>query len=316
MIMQKPLVSIICLCYNHEEFVVEALQSVIDQTYQNIELIVVDDASQDGSKQRIEAFIRDRPEVSFLALDENIGNCRAFNKAFRASHGEFLIDLAADDLLQPDRVAKQITKFQHLDEALGVVYSDAYYIDRNGRVLDVHSHQFKPRQGMIYEDLVAYYFVAPPTMMIRRKVLDELVGYDENLLYEDFDFWVRSAREYEYAYIDEPLTKIRRLRTSLSANFYRRGLSSSTFAVCRKIQSMNRTESERKALLKRLRYEMRQTALRGLPEPTTDFFGLMRELGGVSTIDHLWLRFSRFRWDISALATFYRRLSSASSMLK
>ena len=72
----NPLVSIICLCYNHEKFVPLALQSVIDQTYPNIELIIVDDCSNDGSSTAIKEWLRQHPEIVFIENTSNKGNTK------------------------------------------------------------------------------------------------------------------------------------------------------------------------------------------------------------------------------------------------
>ncbi len=85
---QQPLVSIICLCHNHAPFVSECLESVVNQTYGNIQLIVVDDASEDESVSKIEQFLKGKAEIPFLQLKENVGNCRAFNLGAGVSRGE------------------------------------------------------------------------------------------------------------------------------------------------------------------------------------------------------------------------------------
>lgn len=84
-----PLVSIICLCHNQKDYVQAAIRSVLSQTYSNLELIVVDDASTDGSVEVIEKVIQGHGDISFLKLDENIGNCRAFNRGFHVSKGKY-----------------------------------------------------------------------------------------------------------------------------------------------------------------------------------------------------------------------------------
>src|SRR5690554_6116465 len=103
----QPLVSVICLCHNHERFLEEAIDSVLDQTYPNIEIIVVDDASTDGSK----ALLKDicvKNNLPFIDIAENIGNCAAFNKGFSVAKGKYVIDFAMDDVMMPERIEKQV----------------------------------------------------------------------------------------------------------------------------------------------------------------------------------------------------------------
>ncbi|MCP4456976.1 MAG: glycosyltransferase [Cytophagales bacterium] len=263
--MNQPLVSIICLCHNQAPYVQEALQSVMDQTYNNVELIVVDDGSRDGSTEVINEFLNSYPDVQFIAIKENIGNCAAFNRGWRASKGEFLIDLAADDVLLPERVEVGIKQFE--ETKAGVHFSDALLMDESGMVLGHHNERFTEPipEGDLYTDLVSRYLICPPTMMFRKEVIEALDGYDETLAFEDYDFWVRSSREFDYAFSDQVLVKKRILKNSHGRSQYKflNSHQQSTLKVCKKILAMNRTEEEGRALKKRCWYEIRQCIKKG-----------------------------------------------------
>ena len=138
---QNVLVSVVCLCYNQKPYVKEAIQSVLDQTYKNIQVIVVDDGSTDGSAAAIKEIVSSHPKVLFIELKENIGNCKAFNIGWRQSKGDFIVDLAADDVLHPERIEKQIDFFNQLDSSYGVVFTDAIYIDQK------KINQVNPKRG-------------------------------------------------------------------------------------------------------------------------------------------------------------------------
>ena len=114
--MNAPLVSVVCVCYNHERFVREAIESVRIQNYSNIQLIVVDDHSTDNSVDIIQKALLDFPSAQFIAQESNQGNCRAFNRGFEKALGEFIIDLSADDVLYPERITKGVLLFQTLGE--------------------------------------------------------------------------------------------------------------------------------------------------------------------------------------------------------
>lgn len=234
-----PLVSVICLCFNHEKYVEEAIQSVFDQNYANIELIVVDDASSDGSSELIEKIL-ENSSVEFIKVDSNLGNTKAFNLGFFKSTGKYIIDLAADDILVKDRIERQVSFFEGCKNNIGVIYSDAIYIDESGKKLITHfgNNKFVPYSGEIYEKLISNYFIPHPSMMIKREVLLELNGYDEKLAYEDFDFWIRSSRKWQYQYQSEILTKIRKTVGSLSSRVYSKNDKQlhSTYLVCKKNQ--------------------------------------------------------------------------------
>lgn len=267
--MSSPLVTIICLCYNHERFVIEALKSAITQTYPRVQLIIVDDASTDHSKRLITSFVKDHPDVIFVSHEENLGNCRAFNSGFVHARGEFIIDLAADDVLLAGRVETGVRAFAGLDETYGVQFGDAFIIDEQGQSLGLHSDRYPSSsipQGDIYMDVIKRFFICGTSIMIRKNVVDQMGGYDEALQYEDFDLWVRSSRQFKYFYIPVPLVKRRVVRGGLHERQFSRGRNShawSTLAVCRKILGLNRTREERGALQTRLNYEIRQSLLRG-----------------------------------------------------
>jgi glycosyltransferase involved in cell wall biosynthesis len=312
-----PLVTVICVCYNQGRFVREALLSVTGQTYPHIELIVVDDGSTDDSVSRIEAFLSAFPGVTFIPLPANRGVCGAFNEGFRRSKGAFIIDLAADDVLLPGRVARQVAAFGPLDPSWGVVFSDAGLIDEASRPLG-HFYPRKPDgslrkpvpSGDVYRHVLNGYFICTPTMMSRRAVYEALGGYDESLSYEDFDFWVRSARTYKYCYLDEVLTLKRRVAGSNSTQFYRRRHNphlAATLAVCRKAYRLNRTAEEHAALARSVRYHLRQALF-------TENFGLARAYGdllgqvtGLGPADRLLLALARFRVPLYALYQLYLR---------
>jgi hypothetical protein len=114
----------------------------------------------------------------------------------------------------------------------------------------------------VYADLLSRYFICAPTMMIRKSVLDELGGYNEELSYEDFDFWIRSSRKYLYAFSDDILVKKRNLPNSLSKQQYRRNSKhfESTYTVCKMAVSLNRNAVEHKALRRRILYEAKMCA--------------------------------------------------------
>ncbi|MCK6616615.1 MAG: glycosyltransferase [Cyclobacteriaceae bacterium] len=260
--MSSPLVSIVCLCYNQGRFVEEAVQSALQQTYPNIEVLVVDDASTDDSAQRIRAIAANRPSVKTLFLKTNHGHCRAFNKAYGMVTGDFIVDLAADDVLLPERVAIGVSDLEKAGSGYGVHFSDAGYIDASGKHLFNHSDNYPHETiplGDIYIELIRRYFICPPTMLFRRSVLEALGGYDESLSFEDFDFWIRSSRQFSYAYSPKVLVKKRVVTSAQNRRQFRffSRESATTYKVCEKIMKLNRSRAEQEALSKRVLYEMR-----------------------------------------------------------
>ena len=177
--------------------------------------------------------------------------------------GDFIIDLAADDILLPKRLESGIKIFETLDDSYGVIFSDAEWIDAHGKRMCFHSEKYPHNtipQGNIYQNLIEHYFICSPTMMFRRAVIENLGGYDESLTYEDFDFWIRSSRRFKYHYEPSVLVKKRKLKNSLSQNQFKilNKHNYSTYLVCCKIRHLNRTKSEQQAFNRRIEYEIRQ----------------------------------------------------------
>lgn len=263
----RPWVTVICTCYNHAQYVLDSLRSVASQTYPNVELIVIDNASTDGSVAQINAFCAQFPATRFIQNTTNRGLCRAFNQGLALAMGDYVIDLAADDRLLPHRIARQVERFLSLPAYYGVVFSNATYIDAQGEFLR-HHHPVRPDghttervpTGNVFQDILTRYFINTATMMMRRDMLTSLGGYDETLAYEDFDLWVRSARNYRYAYIDEVLTQKRVLPNSLGQQIIKTDntLLDSTWRVCQKAFVLCQTADEYKALADRIRQFIRK----------------------------------------------------------
>jgi glycosyltransferase involved in cell wall biosynthesis len=260
--MQSPLVTVICLCYNHARYVREAIDSVLKQTYASVQLIVVDDASTDNSVAIIEGIVKENSVIEFISLKNNAGNCKAFNVGLAKAKGNFLIDLAADDQLLPHRIETGVRTLEQAGKEFGVHFSDAELISSSGQLLGLHSTRFPHAsipQGNIYKELIGRYFICPPSMMFTRAVMDVLGGYDETLSYEDFDFWIRSSRKFKYVYSPEVLVKRRVTGQALGDQQFRlfSKHSQTTLKVCEKILALNRTHDEQKALRNRILYEIR-----------------------------------------------------------
>lgn len=285
--MKTPLVSVICLCYNHKRFLEASVRSVFDQTWPNLEIIIVDDASTDGSRELLRRYAG-QSAVQMLLLPENLGNCAAFNRGLALAKGKYIIDLATDDILFPERIEKQVLFFEKLDEEVGVIFSNSEYIDEDDNHLRYHyavNREQKAKQavpeGNVFSKLLSSYFISPPSMMMKKQVLDKLGGYDENLAYEDFDFWVRSARYYQYAYQDLILTKVRKVKNSLSSRWYMPGDPQlhSTYLVCKKATKLIHGQPEQEALLKRVKFEIRQAVFSDNHVEAINFIKLLDELG-------------------------------------
>ncbi|HEX8327861.1 MAG TPA: glycosyltransferase family A protein [Hymenobacter sp.] len=291
---EVPVVTIVALCHNHASFLREALDSILAQTYPQLEVWLVDDASTDHSPAILREYAQRHPQWQLLLLPTNVGNCQAFNQALRLSRGEFVIDFATDDVLLPARVAQQVAAFQQAPPDVGVVYSNAELISEAGALLGLHHRpdgagalQPPPASGWVFAEVLRRYFISTPTMMMRRACLEALGGYDETLAYEDFDFWVRASRGWQFLYVDAVTTRKRKHPRSMSSRAYRRHdpFLESTIRVCAKALALVRTPEERAALAVRLRWEMRQAVRRHRPAEARALYQLLRQTTSPALLD-------------------------------
>lgn len=284
----KPLVTVIGISYNHSSFIEAAVQSIFAQSYENLEIILIDDASKDDSIKTIQKNIRDK-DIKVILHEKNLGYTKTFNEGLALATGEYIIDFALDDKMKPDFVEKSVACFQNASVKTGVVFSNADYIDSQGQKIANHNEElFRKKMirkvpfGDVFEWVLKRYFICTPTMVIKKEVFDRLGGYDEGLAYEDFDFWIRSSRHWEYAYVDEVLIEKRKLANSMSSKRYQHHFNeqmNSVFKVCQKAFHLCKSKNELRALRKRINFEFRQCLRTGNVLLAEDYKQLMRDTG-------------------------------------
>lgn len=260
---ENPLVTVICSCYNHENFVIESLNSVTNQDYKNIELIIVDDFSSDNSKKIIQNWVFNHPEIVFIANKKNLGITKSFNHALKLAKGKYIIDLAADDFLMPNCINLQLKKFENsILKNLGIVYGNAELISGKGDFISLYFDREtskKIKTANVYLSvLLGFQKICSVSAMVKKSVYEQLNGYDETLVYEDLDFWIRASRVFDFDYIDTVLVKKRIVENSLGNDFYKKNkaINQSTFLILQKAIALNKNKNEDLAILKRVHYEI------------------------------------------------------------
>lgn len=316
-------VTVICTCYNQRAFVKECLESVVSQTYPHIQLIIIDNASTDGSQLEIQNFVNKHPQVTFIPNINNVGLCAAFNKGLEMARGKYVIDLAADDILYPTRIERQVIEFEQLPPSYAVVFSNAAYIDESGQHIGYHYQLDKDQKsknevpsGDVYKEILRRYFICTPTIMIRKSVLMKLGGYDESLSYEDFDFFIRSAHSYYYHYVDEVLMDKRVVRGSLGAEFYVVGNSmlSSSWVVCNKAYDLNRSQEEYDILANRIRAFIRKCFVAQDAESALKFRKLLNYIEEPGWQTDLLVGLCHLKLPVNRLYQYYSKLQAARNL--
>jgi len=200
-----PLISVITATYNMGQYLNDAIDSVLSQDYQSLECIVVDDGSDDNTKNILAQYQED-PRVMVICQD-NSGQTVAKNRGISAAHGEFLAFCDADNIWLPDKLSRQI-KCYNSNPEVGVVYGDIELMNEQGDPLPTPS--IKRYSGRITGKLLADNFVTFNTTLVPRRIIDKVGGFDESLsMAIDYDLWLRISVEYEFIHIPAPLARYR-----------------------------------------------------------------------------------------------------------
>lgn len=211
-----PLTSVAVPAYNHARYIGVCLESVCNQSYPELELVVVDDGSSDGTGEVVQRFIQEhgsRFRRIELIRQDNRGVSAASNRAIAACRGKWVHLLGSDDLLYPDKVEIQWRAIQDWDdERLALVYADADLIDGDGVSIPKAAGERPPAgpDPKAYLSLVLGNPIPNPTVMLHRERFISIGGFDESRPLEDWDCWLRLASRYALARVPERLAAYRR----------------------------------------------------------------------------------------------------------
>jgi glycosyltransferase involved in cell wall biosynthesis len=202
-----PNVSVIIPTYNMARFVGDAVGSVLAQTFEDFEVIVVDDGSTDNTREIVAGFVD--PRVRYVYQD-NQERSAARNAGIRLARGEYIAFLDADDVWLPEKLALQVYLLETRPE-VGLVYTGAYVME-NGRIF---TEQKGKHRGRVVRPLLVVDNIVTGsgcTPMVRRECFDQVGFFDEVssvIPCEDWDMWLRIATKYEFDYVPQPLAKCR-----------------------------------------------------------------------------------------------------------
>lgn len=217
--MSDPLVSACIGVFNREDYIRETLDSVLAQTYRNIEIVVVDDASTDRTVEMIEREYAGR--VRLIRRDTNSGMCPVTrNQAARAARGEFLAFLDSDDAWYPRKIEAQVD-FLRRHPAIPVCHTYCHLMDAQSRVTGIRHHGRLPPTGNCFRELLRHCWITISSVMARRAIFDEVGWFIEDPRYgiwgEELEFLLRVSRRHEIGLVDDVLTKYRRAGQNISS---------------------------------------------------------------------------------------------------
>ncbi len=202
---QPPETSVIITAYNYGKYVETCINSVLNQTYRDFEIIVVDDGSTDDTPEILKRY--EKYDNILCHRQNNGGQANSKNRGASLAQGKYVAFLDADDKWDPTKLEKQIPLF--LNSSVGVVYSGGKYMDPDGQdiVLPTDTNPYRyPKRGKVTEHLFIDNIVPFSSSVVRRACFTEFGGFDESLkMGIDWDLWLRLSTAYEFDYVGEPL---------------------------------------------------------------------------------------------------------------
>ncbi|HMK54619.1 MAG TPA: glycosyltransferase [Methanobacteriaceae archaeon] len=208
-----PTVSVVLPTYNRATVVGDAIKSVLDQTFCDLELIVVDDGSTDNTLEVVNSFKDDR--VQYVTHSTNKGAASAMNTGIRASRGDYVSIQNSDDYWLPDKIENEIKAFEGSDSTLGVVYSGVCQI-KNDKQTYIPGPGVKKKEGYIHGEILGGNFVNGLSLM-KKECFQKAGFYDENLPgLEDWELYIRISKYYQFKFVDKPLIRATISHDSLS----------------------------------------------------------------------------------------------------
>lgn len=200
-------VSVIIPTYNYVEFICDSIESVINQTYKDFEIIVVDDGSTDNTSEVVKKY---KDKISYF-YKENGGPSSARNYGIKNAKGEFICFLDADDIFIPEKLELQVKYMEdHKDDNIGLIYSDYYCVSRRLKITDYYESIGFSSQKEAVMYLLNYNYINTSTVMIPKACIEKKGFFNEKYRYlEDYDLWLRLGCNYKFGYINKPLVKTR-----------------------------------------------------------------------------------------------------------
>lgn len=207
-----PLISVVMASYNHEQFISETIESVLNQSFRDIELVIVEDCSKDNSGEIVRAYQEKDGRLRAVFHGENKGIAKTFNDGIDQATGKFLAIIGSDDLWVEDKLEKQM-KILRENEDL-IVHSGAVTIDAKGDRVERPAQKRRigrkrEKSGNVFGELLAGNFVCGSSIIFKKSNLNG-IRFDERYRYvNDYKFTLDLARKYEFHFIPEALVKYR-----------------------------------------------------------------------------------------------------------
>lgn len=199
------LVTVGVALYNHENYIVKCLESIINQSYDQIELIVIDDGSPDKSydvaKQYLDSV--DTQKKIIIKTRPNKGMCNTLNEIAHMAKGKYISFIGSDDYWATNKIEEHV-QFLEENKHLALVHSNSHIVDDANNITSKIDFSQKKNSGSIFNDIVyGKGGINTPSHLYRTSVYEKIGYYDASLKFEDTDFWLRITKEFEIGFIND-----------------------------------------------------------------------------------------------------------------
>tara|TARA_B100001250_G_scaffold118554_2_gene100659 strand:+ start:7169 stop:8071 length:903 start_codon:yes stop_codon:yes gene_type:complete len=209
--MENIKISILITTFNAEKFISNTIESIIQQTHNNYEIIIIDNKSTDNTINIIKKYIKNK--IILKCLDKNYGQTAALNIGLKLCTTDYILRLDADDIASPNRIHKQLSHM--IKRNLDFMSSQVLYIDENGQLIG-KSNFYHVDKKNIYLILLSNP-IAHPSVIIKKDILIKFDGYNEKFIYwQDIELWMRLIKSAKFEIHPEFLTSIRIHKNALS----------------------------------------------------------------------------------------------------
>lgn len=244
----EPLVSCVIPTFNRSAKIGNAVKSILQQTYVNFEVLVVDDQSVDDTKQVVEKFAESDSRIKYLFNPQKGAN-NARNYGISNSRGQYVAFLDDDDIWLETKLEKQVNIFNSLGEEFGVVYCPFERIKPNGKVSKRHPSKYSViKNGNILNRLLKRNFIGTPAIIVKREVFQKSGMFNPTLKsYQDWELLIRIARDFHFHYINEVLVNVYESEDSITLD--KKGRVMTSFRILK--QNMDLYEKNKHLLSQR-----------------------------------------------------------------
>lgn len=214
-LIERPFISVIIPAYNCERYIFQSIESVLCQSYKNLEIIVIDDCSTDSTYQIMQTFIKKDSRIKVYQNIQNLGVGKTRNRGIELAIGQWIAFLDSDDLWAKDKLEKQVNLLKKNKNAK-LIFTGSAFISENGIPIDyvLHVPEKIERKQLLKQNLISC-----SSVLVKKEYMFQYPMFEEKNIHEDFVVWLKILEQESFAYgIDEPLLIYRKSSNSKSGN--------------------------------------------------------------------------------------------------